>query len=261
MMVSDDGEVKTARQGKGLRNLLIVLVVILLATTALLYVLWDRSMRDTAKLRQAVAAYQRHLSSMGVDEEDLSSLLAVYRPIPESADETPAQPEATPPARSPAPEPASPKTASLPEPPTEAEPPLPAMEDLNDAAPLVSPVGIEDFGTSIGELSGALTVECKVTNIDPDLEKAEGHVILVLRPDADGDSGGLALPPVTLVGGRPTGNDEGKAFSISNFKRIRFTAGEETQPDRFRVATLFVFNNEGDLWLEEDFPIRTEPAH
>jgi hypothetical protein len=119
-------------------------------------------------------------------------------------------------------------------------------------------VGIEDFQTTVGELSGALTVTFKVTNIDPDIEKAEGHVILVLRPETDGIGGGLALPPVTLVGGRPTGNDTGQAFSISNFKRVRFTAGAETNPERFETATVFIFSDAGNLWMEEDFPIQAD---
>jgi hypothetical protein len=230
MMVSDDGEIRTARQRKGLRNLLIIALAISLMAAGGFYLLWQQARKENAALHRAVAVYKRHLSSMGVDQEELLSLLAVYQPAPETAVAPP--------------EPAD-------------EPPVASYEEV---APLVSPVGIEDFQTTVGELSGALTITFKVTNIDPDMEKAEGHVILVLRPETDGIGGGLALPPVTLVGGRPTGNEAGQAFSISNFKRVRFTAGAETNPERFETATVFIFSDSGNLWMEEDFPIETEAA-
>ncbi len=254
MMVSDDGEVMTARPTEGLRNLLLVLLAISLAAAAAFFVLWNQSRTENAQLRETVVAFQRRLASMGVDKEEMSALLAVYRPSPE---ETPAEPETAPPGK--------PSTAPRPEPEAGEEtgpaPPVNTpMASYDDAVPLVSPVGIEDFETTLGELSGALTVEFRITNIDPDVEKAEGHVILVLRPDGDGSiGGGLALPPATLIGGRPTGNEKGQAFSITNFKRIRFTAGAETRPERFKTATVFVFNDKGKLLMEEDFPIRIEP--
>lgn len=260
MMVSDDGEVRTARPKKGLRNLLLVLLAVSLAAAAAFFFLWDRSRAENEQLRKTVAAYQGRLASMGVDKEEMSALLAVYRPSTEppagTPEEIPPEPETAPPDRSspaPAPEPEAGEETG-PAPPVGAP-----MASYDDAAPLVSPVGIEDFETTLGELSGALTVAFKVTNIDPDVEKAEGHVILVLRPEADGAiGGGLALPPVTLIGGRPAGNEKGQAFSITNFKRIRFTAGGETRPERFRTATVFVFNDEGKLLMEEDFPIRID---
>jgi len=260
MMVSDDGEVRTARPNKGIRNLLLVLLAISLAAAAAFFFLWDRSRAENEQLRKTVAAYQGRLASMGVDKEEMSALLAVYRPSTEppagTPEEIPPEPETAPPDRSspaPAPEPEAGEETG-PAPPVGAP-----MASYDDAAPLVSPVGIEDFETTLGELSGALTVAFKVTNIDPDVEKAEGHVILVLRPEADGAiGGGLALPPVTLIGGRPAGNEKGQAFSITNFKRIRFTAGGETRPERFRTATVFVFNDEGKLLMEEDFPVRID---
>jgi hypothetical protein len=251
MMVSDDGEIRTARQRKGLRNLLIIALAISLMAAGGFYLLWQQARKENAALHRAVAVYKRHLSSMGVDQEELLSLLAVYQPAPETAVAPPQPTEASPPAVSP------PATEPAPPPEPADEPPVASYEEV---APLVSPVGIEDFQTTVGELSGALTITFKVTNIDPDMEKAEGHVILVLRPETDGIGGGLALPPVTLVGGRPTGNEAGQAFSISNFKRVRFTAGAETNPERFETATVFIFSDSGNLWMEEDFPIETEAA-
>lgn len=258
MMVSDDGEVKTARQNKGLRNLLLTLLAVSIAAAAAFFLLWNMARQDNEQLHKTVAAYRQRLAAMGVDKEEMASLLAVYRPAPGTAVETPEsappEPATAPPPKTPAPEADASETAGL-------EPAVSApMTAYDDAAPLVSPVGIEDFETALGELSGALTIEFKVTNIDPDVEKAEGHVILVLRPQSDGNSalGGLALPPVTLIGGRPTGSEKGQAFSISNFKRVRFTAGAETRPERFKTVTVFIFNDAGKLLLEEDFPIAIE---
>jgi len=263
MMVSDDGEVKTVRQGKTLRNLLLVLTAVSLAAAGAFYFLWNRARGENDALQRKVAAYQQRLSSLGVDQEELSTLLAIYRPTTRSTVDASAE---QPRVEAEAPPVQSKETpAPPPQDDVSAEPdaaPVDVVEngDIHDgAAPLVSPVGIEDFETAIGELSGALTIEFKVTNIDPDLEKAEGHAIVVLRPEG-GSGGGLALPPVTLVGGRPTGSEEGQAFSISNFKRVRFTAGAETQPDRFRIATVFIFGEGGELWMEEDFPIRPETS-
>ncbi len=260
MMVSDDGEVKTARQGNGLRNLLLVLLAISLASAGAFYVLWDRARSESEALQEEVTACRQRLSSLGDDPQTSSTVMTVYRPAPKASAGLPSETgpqigEKVPSVRTPTSEPpadSGPRSGS-------DMTPFSYGDGSNSAAPLVSPVGIEDFETAIGELSGALTIEFKVTNIDPDMEKAEGHAILVLRPEAGG-GGGLALPPVTLIGGRPTGDQEGRAFSISNFRRIRFTAGAETHPERFEIATVFIFNQEGELWMEEDFPIRPETS-
>lgn len=258
MMVSDDGEVRSVSDGKKLRNLLTIFLAISIIAASVFYFLWDRTRRENEALRQAAVAYQKRLFSLGVDREELSALLAVYRPgletpvdippvsLEEIADvESNASQE---PAHSLGAPLAGTQVAAAPE--TKNN----ISIERDSAAPMVSPVGIENFQADIDKDSGDLTVEFKVTNIDPDLEKAEGHAILVLRPKEKTTSG-MALPSMTLVGGRPTGEERGQAFSITNFKRIRFTAKGETQPERFKFATVYIFNEAGGIWMEEDFSI------
>ena len=65
MMVSDDGEVKSARQKKGLRNLLLALLAVSIAAAAAFFLLWNMARQDNERLHKTVAAYREVIRDHG----------------------------------------------------------------------------------------------------------------------------------------------------------------------------------------------------
>jgi hypothetical protein len=101
---------------------------------------------------------------------------------------------------------------------------------------------------------GRYAVAFRLVNVAPDTEKVAGHVVVVLRLAGGGYA---ALPEVPLVKGRPVGDVEGSAFSIQNYRPMRFRAEPDFDGDRVRGAAAFVFDSGGRLLLET--PLNAEP--
>lgn len=117
-------------------------------------------------------------------------------------------------------------------------------------------VDIDNFKVSYIQRRRILNVSCVVRNMSSN--RVSGHAILILKPDKRKQRKWLTLPPVKLVSGRPTGKATGETFSISKFKTLKFQAKRQWSPKRFKTATVFVFAETGELFLEKDFPIEME---
>lgn len=153
------------------------------------------------------------------------------------------------------------------------EPEPPQMTETEDESPVESedreepasvqpakspPVAIEDFDVSYIRRRRILNVRFLIRNIGTDSDRASGHAIVVLKPDKRNQRRWLTLPPTDLISGRPSGEQEGESFSISNFRTMRFEAKGQRYPKRFKTATVFIFSEEGELVLEKDFPVEIE---
>jgi hypothetical protein len=64
----------------------------------------------------------------------------------------------------------------------------------------------------------------------------------------------LSVPPIGLVGGKPTGKQQGYGFSINNFRTMRLTANAPQSPMEYNKAAVYVYTGKGKLILEQEFP-------
>ena len=70
----------------------------------------------------------------------------------------------------------------------------------------------------------------------------------------------MTIPAMPLVDGKPTGRQSGHSFGINYFKTMRFSSNYPKFPDEYQVATVYVFTRQGELLLEEDFPVKLPAA-
>jgi LysM repeat protein len=114
---------------------------------------------------------------------------------------------------------------------------------------------VRNFTTVYEPDTKALRVEYVIRNDGSKSQQISGQTVVVLKSEEDNPGDWLVLPPVPLQSGKPDGK-LGSAFSIYNFRTIRFKVTDQENADRFTLATVFVFSTDGDLALEEEFPVR-----
>ena len=115
---------------------------------------------------------------------------------------------------------------------------------------------INDFKISYIKRRRTLNVQFVIRNTGP--SRISGHAIVVLKSDKVRRSRWVTLPPVKLTSGKPSGEEIGKTFSISNFKTLKFSAKKQRSPKRFKTAAVFIFAETGKLMLKKDFPIEMD---
>jgi len=117
-------------------------------------------------------------------------------------------------------------------------------------------VAIENFKLSVKSGNNSLRVRFKLKNTSPYSQHVSGHAIVVLKGEEIQQNQWVSLPGISLIDGKPTGRQQGNAFGISNFKIMRFTASKPHSPEKFQIASVYVFAETGELLLEQDFPAK-----
>jgi len=138
---------------------------------------------------------------------------------------------------------------------TEGQNQVEVQPDSNPAGSGLS-VAIENFKLSVKSGNNSLRVRFKLKNTSPYSQHVSGHAIVVLKGEEIQQNQWMSLPGISLIDGKPTGRQQGNAFGISNFKIMRFTASKPHSPEKFQIASVYVFAETGELLLEQDFPAK-----
>ena len=117
-------------------------------------------------------------------------------------------------------------------------------------------VAIEDFKLSVKSSNNSIRVRFKLKNTSSDSQHVTGHAIVVLKGENIQENQWVSLPGISLIGGKPTGRQQGNAFGIKNFKIMRFTTNKLRSLELFETASVYVFAKTGELLLEQDFPVK-----
>lgn len=121
-------------------------------------------------------------------------------------------------------------------------------------------VALENFQISPQPDENLLRFQFKIKNISANSQRVSGYTVVVLKGDQLSQEKWMAVPPMPLVDGKPTGRQKGYSFGINYFKTMRFASNYPKFPDAYQVATVYVFTHRGELLLEEDFPVKLPAA-
>jgi hypothetical protein len=116
-------------------------------------------------------------------------------------------------------------------------------------------VDVENFAIIHQTESNQFKIQFKVKNTTPNSEKVAGHTMVVLKSDELEQKYWLAIPPIALLDGKPSGKQRGHSFSINYFKTMRLSANVPDSPERYDTASVYVFTRAGELLLEKDFRV------
>lgn len=102
-----------------------------------------------------------------------------------------------------------------------------------------------------------LNIEFKVINMGARKQPVSGHAFVLLKDAYAEQDQWLVVPSAMLMDGRPA-QSRGQRFRIYNYRTIKFKVAHEN-PGVFERATIFIFNDTGELIFERDFTL--EPIH
>jgi hypothetical protein len=142
------------------------------------------------------------------------------------------------------------KIQKAPSPEKKAESPAAENQSVSDLS-----VALENFKISPRADENLLRVQFKIKNTTPNARRVSGHAIVVLKGEQLEPYKWLSIPGVSLSDGKPTGKQRGYTFGINYFKTMRFKANLPKSLPIYQTATVFIFTRNGDLLLEQDFPL------
>lgn len=158
----------------------------------------------------------------------------------------------------------APVPANIPEPkPEKAQPEIvetsgmsPAPDDVDMDVDMVKVIA-DNLFICANPADTKLNIEFKVINMGTRKQPIAGHVFVILKDAHAEQNKWLVVPGAMLMDGRPV-QSKGQRFRIYNYRTIKFKVAHEN-PVLFVQATIFIFNNTGELIFERDFslePIR-----
>ena len=119
-------------------------------------------------------------------------------------------------------------------------------------------VSIEKFTVTKDGINGDLLVRFDIRNTSTEPGDVSGRIFTVLKTDNNFESQWLVVPASELKNGVPSEIRKGQYFSIAHFKPVKFRIKNHSNPDYFKKASIFIFNNQGELIFEKLIDITEE---
>ena len=284
IIVDDFGEMTSGEWIKKVCQFLLIATILLAVATGTLYYLYAELKAKSADSTREAAELARQVSSLNDEKEVLMARLVILQKgntdaVPAGDADVPKSeqpPAAETAASSKAPETEPTQTKAIPESTPEAatKTEAAATGSVNESTDMVSDkavetpieaerthlektVSIEKFKVLKDGQNQDLLVRFDIRNVSEQPGDVAGYIFTVLWPDT-GDASEdaktnewLVVPTTTLERGIPTGYKKGQYFSIAHYKPVKFRIKNQSRPDFFTKASIFVFNTKGELIFEK----------
>lgn len=119
-------------------------------------------------------------------------------------------------------------------------------------------VSVENLKIVYETSTQTIRAQFKLSNIDDNSDPISGYTAVVLKNDDQGPDSWITMPRLQLKSGKPDGRKKGQYFSIYRFKTVRFKVSSRANPEKYRSATVFVFDSNKELLYEKSFPVDIE---
>lgn len=270
LFVDNLGKTISIRRFKGLAITSIFFLIILITATVCLYFLFKNEREQNKNFMNTLAQFQQQVVSLKNDKEVLMARLVVAEYKIESSQ---VKTEETLPERM------LDNTALIISSKenesdatdlekidlfnkTQMEKKLTTLEPRASVKPAKSlRIMVNKFNIYHNPESNTLIIEFTLRKIGPKTKPVSGDVIVVLKDDEVKMDNWITVPYGAVVSEQLSRKKKGHAFSIYRFVTLKFKVIGETSPDRFKIATIFIFSPKGDLLLKKDFPIEIKSAY
>ncbi len=124
-------------------------------------------------------------------------------------------------------------------------------QDIKESAAANKTISIEKFTVTRNGANKDILVQFGVRNISKEQGDVSGRIFTVLKPDNNIEEQWLVVPAAKLKKGVPIENQNGQYFSIAHYKPVKFKIKSEVNSEFYKKASIFIFNNEGNLVFEK----------
>lgn len=263
LFIGNHGRTITLKRFKGMVLLTLVVLCISIAITVGLLFLSLNIRKEKAQLESQMNDLKSQIKTLRYEKDVLMTRLVLAEShLKASPDKIPEKQEALNPAAAAGDDSEKPEQ-SREETPSQNAAPAQEQNEPDEAAgesDTELSVALEDFQISPQPDKNLLRFQFKIKNTSANSQRVSGHTVVVLKGDQISPAGWLAVPPMPLVDGKPTGRQKGYSFAINYFKTMRFSSNYPKNPDKYQVAMVYIFTRRGDLLLEKDFPVKLPAA-
>lgn len=278
LVVDDFGQMRSGEYLKTLVRLLSVVSLVCFVAAGLFYYLYAGLSRETRDINNRVAVAEKKVARLTQEKEVLMARLVISgqepggmgnesvqkdtpgsKPIEEKKPLVSKHPEIKPTPPEPEAEVAPEKILAVADP---EQAPVAGESNAKEAPPSVSSedgpvkavnktVSIEKFTVVRDGANGDLLVRFDIRNISTGPGDVSGRIFTVLKPDNNQEDQWLVVPSAPLKKGVPSEYKKGQYFSIAHFKPVKFRIRNQADPDFFKKATIYIFNEQAELIFEE----------
>jgi hypothetical protein len=150
----------------------------------------------------------------------------------------------------------SPKVAAVkPESAKKREKAKPLSRAAKAVKALPEKIGVEAIKVINDGNNGDLLVRFNIRNVAVGSNNVSGYIFVILKPDAEPGNDWLVVPTTAMDNGRPAAYRKGQYFSIAHFKPVNFRVKTHLAPDSFKIATVFVYDDDGGLMFQRDMAL------
>lgn len=247
MLVGDHGKIIPFRRFKGLAIGAIGLLIFSIAALIVLSILFAQQRQTIAQLQSDLETVQQQARQLK-HEKDLYLTQLVVKQEQKAGPSKPAPlakkaPVVPPAVEEPADPPPKPKAA------VKKAPPKPAPPAVKWAA------DIRRFKATYFPEQQVLRAEFRIYNTSKPKKQLKGRTVVVFKNLDDTPIHWFPVPTVQLSHGEPSGK-RGQPFKINNYRTVRFRAYGQKAPVKFNTATVFIFNDKGEMLVSKDFAFK-----
>jgi len=135
-----------------------------------------------------------------------------------------------------------------------------AQTESNVGSSIQKIVAIEKFAVTREGANGDLLVRFDIRNMSDKPEGVSGRIFTILKPENRPQEDWLVVPVAPLKDGVPSQHKRGQYFSIAHFKPVKFRIENQKGPKFYKKASIYIFNEEGELMFESLIDITEEEA-
>lgn len=272
LFVGDHGKVIRIRNFKFLVAAWISAIFITTAAAAVFFYRYQDTTGEMVSLKQVLTDSQKRAKTLRDEKDILMARLVVMeskiisgkpKPKQKKIEETPKPEPKTEISSLPVPEPTRPiKTVEIPPPrdsiktDRDEEPAQESIAQESDEDKSLEALAIDDFFALVEEDSNTLRVKYKIRNVGQSSEPISGRTFMILKGGEEDQKNWLVFPEASMISGKPSQINNGRSFSITRFKTIRFKAPYRNGDKPFLTASILVYSTTGELLLEKSFPIK-----
>lgn len=279
LIVDDMGGVKPGGYLKYLLVLLLCTALVCLAAAGVFFVHFDQLSRENIELASRAAALESRVAALTRDKETLMARLVMSGQDPELASDVSDSVSGDPGPDTGEKKNKEEQTASHIQAQStqdtkdvqdtdadETEDPSAAQQPEDPEIPIAAEeagkVDIEKFSVTRDKGEGDLLVRFDIRNVSKKPGEVSGRIFTILKPEnrsqkKDEDQW-LVVPGSPLKNGMPVNTGNGQYFSIAHFKPVKFRIKNIPGQAFFTTASIFIFNDQGELMFQSDIDIGEE---
>jgi low affinity Fe/Cu permease len=249
MLVGEHGRVIPFRHFKAIAIVMMVTLVLSLAGVTVQSVRYAQQSRNILRLQDELGELKAQTALLRNEKDILLTKMVIDRVqtiIPDQAqaseDKQRKAPSVAKEDRRPASSPPAPSATSTGAPKAAESPRVRWQAD------------IRQFELNYHQGRERLQASFRIYNTSTPKRALSGTVVTVFRNKDDVSVRWLTVPAVPLQDGKPSAKG-GQSFRINNYRTMEFNAERQKLPLGYDTATVFVFEDEGALLLERDFPL------